>query len=259
MSCNMIDEEGRISRGNNFDTLDLLKLDILDKIEGCFIGQIININKEENTIYVKKHYKNKNNDKIINNIIVPCVATNLSCFNFPYNINDIVVVLRTKIQVNSFLLNNIPYIHNVYNVNDLHEEINNIIIFNITKADLTNTDTITIPLGDITITIKKDGSFTLQNKTITINFDKDGNITLDNQKGQIKLDNQGQITIKNNQAMLNIEQTGLFSIQNIAQAMSLFTILNTDLVNVLNNLTPSSGDFTQALAQYKQDISKLLK
>jgi hypothetical protein len=255
----MVDEKGRISRGNNFDTLDLLKLDILDKIEGCFIGQITNINKEDNMVYVKKHYKNKNNDKIINDIIVPCLATNLFCFNFPYNINDIVVVLHTKIQANSFLLNNVPYIHNVYNVNDLHEEINNIIIFNLTKADLTNTDTITIPFGDITITIKQDGSYALKNSKITINFDKEGNIKLDNQKGQIQIDNQGQITIKNNQAMLNIDQTGLFSIQNIEQAMSLLTILNTDLVNVLTNLTPSSSAFAQALAQYKQDISKLLK
>ena len=219
----------------------------------------ISINKEDNIVYVKKHYKNKNNDKIINDIIVPCVATNLLCFNFPYNINDIVVGLRTKIQANSFILNNAPYIHNVYNVNDLHEEINNIIIFNITQADLRNTDTITIPFGDITITIKKDGSLTLKNSKITINFDKEGNIKLDNQKGQIKLDNQGQITIQNNQAMLNIDQTGLFSIQNIAQAMSLFTILNVDLVNVLTNLTPSSGAFAQALAQYKQDLAKLLK
>ena len=120
------------------------------------------------------------------------------------------------------------------------------------KIDFYNLQLMQLTESDIT-------SETTDNQVSKKLIDKDGNITLDNQKGQIKLDNQGQITIKNNQAMLNIDQTGLFSIQNIAQTMSLFTILNVDLVKVLTNLTPSSGAFAQALAQYKQDISKLLK
>ena len=228
---------------------------IKNSIETFSLGKIVAIN--EDNISVKMSYKLQKNNNIKNEDIIDFPATNFKFCLFPYEIGDLVLILFPRIQ-QDLLLDNNTKIFNLDEENS-HTLNNGIILFNLTKADLTNKDTITIPFGDFILTINKDGSLTLKNSKITINFDKEGNIKLDNQKGQIKLDNQGQITIKNNQAMLNIDQTGLFSIQNIAQTMSLFTILNVDLVKVLTNLTPSSGAFAQALAQYEQDLAKLLK
>ena len=241
-----MDSNGLISYGNDYDKLQLFKLNIVENIEGAFCGTITGIDEKNNLFFVKKHYQLIKNKKPTDGAILRCVAVCPLFFDFPYNVGDRVVVLKTMINAESFIKNSKPYLHNVYEVNDYYEEINNIIVFNFNIAGINNRDTITIKIGKAKLKIKSDGSCEVDNTKCKVNLTKDGEIQLNNVNGEISID-----------------ETGLTTIQNKTQQKSALMILQ-EIIDCMNALMPNPAltppnDYATKLSILMQDMVKVFK